>query len=80
MDGSGLGHLRLDSAAVTPQTIVEMRNHCQANQGFLTILEAPTAVKQKLDVWGYNDNALNLMHQIKQQFDPKNLLSPHRFV
>jgi len=78
--GSGLGHLRLDSAAVTPQTIVEMRNHCQRNQGFLTILEAPTAVKQKLDVWGYNGNALNLMHQIKQQFDPKNILSPHRFV
>ncbi|NEQ71549.1 MAG: FAD-binding oxidoreductase, partial [Symploca sp. SIO2D2] len=78
--GSGLGHLRLDSAAVTPQTIVEMRNHCQSNQGFLTILEAPTAVKQKLDVWGYNGNALNLMHQIKQQFDPKNILSPHRFV
>jgi len=78
--GSGLGHLRLDSAVVTPQTIVEMRSYCQNQKGFLTVLEAPTAFKQQLDVWGYNGNGLSLMHRIKQQFDPKNILSPHRFV
>ncbi|NET57040.1 MAG: FAD-binding oxidoreductase [Symploca sp. SIO2E6] len=78
--GSGLGRLRLDSAVVTPQTIVELRSYCQTQKGFLTVLEAPTDVKQQLDVWGYNGNGLNLMRQIKQKFDPKNLLSPHRFV
>ncbi len=78
--GSGLGRLRLDPAAVTPETILEMRRHCQAQSGFLTVLEAPILLKQQLDVWGYNSNALNIMSQIKQQFDPKNLLSPYRFV
>lgn len=78
--GSGLGRLRLDSAAVTPETILEMRRHCQAQSGFLTLLEAPISLKQQLDVWGCNGSALNIMSQIKQQFDPKNLLSPYRFV
>ena len=78
--GSGLGLLRLDPAVVTPQTIMEMRRHCESQNGFLTVLEAPISLKQQLDVWGYNGNALEIMRRIKQQFDPKNLLSPHRFV
>lgn len=78
--GSGLGLLRLDAATVTPQTIMEIRRHCQAQSGFLTVLEAPISLKQQLDVWGYSGNGLNIMRGIKQQFDPKNLLSPHRFV
>jgi glycolate oxidase FAD binding subunit len=78
--GSGLGLLRLDPEAVTPQTIREIRGQCQAHSGFLTVLEAPISFKQQLDVWGYRGNALNIMRGIKQQFDPKNLLSPHRFV
>jgi glycolate oxidase FAD binding subunit len=78
--GSGLGLLRLDPAVVTPQTIMEMRRHCESQNGFLTVLEAPISLKQQLDVWGYSGNALNIMRAIKQQFDPKNLLSPQRFV
>ena len=78
--GSGLGLLRLDPATVTPQTIMEIRRYCQAQNGFLTVLEAPISLKQQLDVWGYSGNGLNIMRGIKQQFDPKNLLSPQRFV
>lgn len=78
--GSGLGRLRLDPATVTPQTILELRRHCQAHSGFLTVLDAPRSLKQELDVWGYSGNGLDIMRRIKQQFDPKNLLSPHRFV
>jgi glycolate oxidase FAD binding subunit len=78
--GSGLGQLRLDPEAVTPETILEMRRHCQSQRGFLTVLEAPISLKQQIDVWGYSGNALDMMRRIKQQFDPKNLLSSHRFV
>src|SRR4028119_892166 len=67
--GSGLGLLRLDPATVTPQTILEMRRHCQAQNGFLTVLEAPISLKQQLDVWGYTGNALNIDRSIKQQFE-----------
>jgi glycolate oxidase FAD binding subunit len=78
--GSGLGLLKLDASRVTATTISELRQYCQAKKGFLTILEAPVTIKEQLDIWGYNGNALELMRQIKQQFDPKNLLSPNRFV
>lgn len=78
--GSGLGRLKLTGVAKTPDAIAELRRHCQAQHGFLTVLEAPTALKQQLDIWGYNGNALKIMREIKQQFDPKNILSPQRFV
>ncbi|HEY9884401.1 MAG TPA: FAD-binding oxidoreductase, partial [Thermosynechococcaceae cyanobacterium] len=76
---SGLGRLLLD-AATPPETLLNIRSFCQENGGFLSILQAPVALKQAIDVWGYNGNALYLMRQLKQQFDPFNRLSPHRFV
>ncbi|HBB31547.1 MAG TPA: FAD-binding oxidoreductase [Cyanobacteria bacterium UBA8803] len=78
--GSGLGRLRLDLAQVKPETLLELRHHCQAHKGFVTVLEAPIAWKQQLDMWGYTGNALNIMRGIKEKFDPKNILSPYRFV
>lgn len=78
--GSGLGLLRLETDAEMLETILKMRSHCQSQGGFLTLLQAPISLKQQLDVWGYAGNALDLMRRIKQQFDPQNILSPHRFV
>ncbi|MCL1467885.1 FAD-binding oxidoreductase [Argonema galeatum A003/A1] len=77
--GSGLGLLRFNPENAL-DCVTKMRSHCQSHSGFLTVLEAPISFKQQLDVWGYSGNALDLMRQIKQQFDPENILSPHRFV
>lgn len=76
---SGLGRLVLD-AATPPETLLKMRSFCQTNGGFLSLLQAPIALKQAIEVWGYAGNALELMRQLKQQFDPHHRLSPHRFV
>jgi glycolate oxidase FAD binding subunit len=78
--GSGVGLLRIKGTALEPQTLLEIRQLCEKQGGFLSVLEAPIALKQKLDVWGYAGNALDLMSRIKQQFDPECLLSPHRSV
>ncbi|WP_322111863.1 FAD-binding oxidoreductase [Aerosakkonema funiforme] len=77
--GSGLGVLRFESENAI-DGVKKMRSHCQSHSGFLTVLEAPISFKQKLDIWGYSGNALDLMRRIKQQFDPENIFSPHRFV
>ncbi|MGA9379873.1 MAG: FAD-binding oxidoreductase [Phormidium sp.] len=77
---SGLGLFRFDSSQLSSETILKMRNFCQLNKGYLTILEAPLAWKRELDIWGYSGNALDVMRKIKQQFDPDNIFSPHRFV
>ncbi len=73
---SGLGLLQLESK----NQVLKVRDRTQASSGFLTVLEAPVAVKEQIDVWGYTGNALPLMRRIKQQFDSKNILSPGRFV
>ncbi len=78
--GSGLGLLRFEANAATPQKILEMRSLCQSQTGFLTLLEAPMSLKQQIDVWGYNGNSINLMRSIKQQFDSNNILNPNRFA
>jgi glycolate oxidase FAD binding subunit len=75
----GLGLLQFDSQVGVEQ-VLKMRNTLVGFGGFLTVLAAPVAVKEKLDVWGYGGNALEIMRGIKKQFDPTGILSPHRFV
>ncbi|NES64464.1 MAG: FAD-binding oxidoreductase, partial [Okeania sp. SIO2D1] len=61
-------------------TILELRRWCESKGGFLTVLAAPLEIKEKLDIWGYSQNGLEIMRRIKQQFDPQNILNPHSFV
>ncbi|PAX53309.1 FAD-binding oxidoreductase [Brunnivagina elsteri] len=81
---SGLGMLRFVCDTQFEEKIVEkinkLRLFCQGKSGFLTILEAPAKIKENLDIWGYAGNSIDLMRRIKQQFDPKSILNPGRFV
>lgn len=74
---SGLGQLQLNADY---ELVEQMRAYCQQHQGFLTILAAPKTFKQQVDIWGYQGNALKTMAEIKQQFDPQNILNPGRFL
>ncbi|MGB3403242.1 MAG: FAD-binding oxidoreductase [Microcoleaceae cyanobacterium] len=76
--GVGLGMLQFET--VTAEELLNLRKWCEAKGGFLSVLAAPMNLKQKIDVWGYSGNGLKLMQQIKQQFDPNSIFSPHRFI
>jgi glycolate oxidase FAD binding subunit len=76
--GVGLGMLQFETATV--EQLLNLRKWCEAKGGFLSVLAAPVELKQQIEVWGYSGNALNLMQQIKQQFDPYSIFSPRRFV
>ena len=76
--GSGLGILQL--AATKAKTIVNTRAFCHNNSGFLTILSAPQAIKQEVDIWGYSGNALEMMNTIRQKFDPQQIFNRDRFL
>ena len=76
--GSGLGTIRLAEASV--EAVETLRSRCAASGGYLTLIEAPLALKQSVEVWGYSGNALGVMKAIKAQFDPHHRLSPGRFV
>lgn len=73
---SGLGLVGLENQ----DQVLKLRDLCHSNSGFLSILSAPVELKEKLDVWGYNGNALDIMRGIKEQFDGNYILSPGRFV
>ncbi len=80
---SGLGVLRCNfSTQVVPQSAItlmgEIRNLAEKTGGFLSLLEAPSPISQKVDVWGYTGNALSVMQELKQKFDPQNILNPDR--
>ena len=75
---SGIGQLQLDN--VDEGVVSELRSYCQQNYGFLTVLDAPKAFKQQVDLWGYSGNALKTMQAIKSQFDPQNILNPGCFL
>ncbi|MEM9541543.1 MAG: FAD-binding oxidoreductase [Cyanobacteria bacterium P01_E01_bin.42] len=77
--GSGLGYLRLQGDRQL-EAIEKLRRICQQGKGFLTLLEAPIAIKKAIDPWGYPGNALTLMRQIQQKFDPEGVFSSGRFV
>jgi glycolate oxidase FAD binding subunit len=78
--GSGLGHLRLPADGLEVGLVESLRSHCHRARGYLTLLVAPPEVKQQMDVWDYQGNALALMGQVKQQFDPERRLNPGRFM
>ena len=71
---SGIG----ECALATAERIVPFRSHCEANGGFLSMLQAPPDLKHQIDVWGYRGNAVSLMKQIEHQFDPLAILNPGR--
>lgn len=77
---SGLGRFYMTDAATAPTALTQIRALCQEHHGFLSILAAPIPLKQQIDVWGYSGNGLDVMQQIKHQFDPNHLLNPRRFV
>jgi glycolate oxidase FAD binding subunit len=79
--GSGLGQLHLvNSEAVAEAVLMKWRSHCEQWGGFLSVLEAPRSLKQRIDVWGYSGSALDAMRKLKEHFDPQGLLNPGRFV
>ncbi len=75
---SGLGQIYLP--VISSETLLKLRQITVAAGGFLSVLAAPIALKQHIEVWGDAGDALGLMQRLKAQFDPENLLSPHRFI
>lgn len=79
---SGLGLLSVAAEDATLMALIpKLRSYCEATGGYLTILEAPIVLKQKIEVWGVAEGpTLTAMRQLKQQFDPSAILNPGRFV
>ncbi len=74
--GSGIGLIGYDESIANIQTLLPLRQRCEQAGGFLTILTASIAIKQQLEAWGYQGAAIQVMRQLRQQFDPQALFNP----
>jgi glycolate oxidase FAD binding subunit len=58
----------------------QLRSKAARHKGHVVLVDAPADVKRDLDIWGPTPASFFLMRRIKQQFDPKRLMNPGRFV
>jgi glycolate oxidase FAD binding subunit len=72
--------LGLGMFAASVHDVAALRKAVQEIGGTVVILQAPPELKRQMDVFGPLPSAYPLMVRVKQQFDPKGILSPGRFV
>jgi glycolate oxidase FAD binding subunit len=64
----------------TAGDVMDLQQQLFALADHVTILAAPPAWKQGIDVWGRPPDALDVMRALKEQFDPARVLNPGRFA
>jgi len=84
---AGLGDGRLRAIARSPvyhreavRALERLRQKAETLGGSLVVESAPEEIRNEFDVWGDLGSAAELMQRVKAQLDPRNTLSPGRFV
>jgi glycolate oxidase FAD binding subunit len=77
--GNGVVFARLRGGHVNDALPALFQGLAAPNNG-VTLLAAPAAVREHLDVWGPLPAGFPLMERIKAQFDPRRTLNPGRFL
>ena len=62
------------------EMLTQARRHVHRLGGHLTIERCPTRVKSRFDVWDDVGESLATMRRLKEQYDPKGVLNPGRFL
>ncbi len=58
----------------------QLRNTCQTQHGFLSLLDAPSSLKSQFDPWGQSRPPNPMAIALRQTFDPQGLINPNCFV
>ena len=74
VDQGGANH---DAAA---KIVGQVRNATHSFGGIVVIERCPTELKEQLDVWDEVGDSIDVMRRLKEQYDPRGLLNPGRFV
>ncbi|HLG60692.1 MAG TPA: FAD-linked oxidase C-terminal domain-containing protein [Ktedonosporobacter sp.] len=80
--GNGLVYALKECATVQgAQTWLEkLRRPALAIEGYACIMDAPTLLQGKLDRWGYQPQALDIMRRLKARWDPDGILNRGEFI
>jgi glycolate oxidase FAD binding subunit len=74
------GEVRAKTVEVLARSLIAAREALAALGGYLVVLDAPEAVRSRVDVWGPPPDGFSTMKRLKAEFDPKGILNPGRFV
>jgi glycolate oxidase FAD binding subunit len=70
----------LAPSATALERFFELASMARNRRGHAIIFSAPTELKHGVEVWGESPPTISLMRGLKQQFDPRELLNPGRFL
>ncbi len=74
------GWIAAGAPAGLEQALRAAREAVERLGGFLVVLDAPEAVRERLDVWGRPPGGHEIMQALKRAFDPRGSLGPGRLV
>ena len=60
--------------------LVRVLRNASEQEGVFVVEHAPTALKERVDVWGSTRGNRRIMEMLKYRFDPKGTLNPGRFT
>lgn len=82
--GVGIGYTRwqVTPAALPayPAALDELRAAMRGLGGYAVVEEAPTALAAQTDRWGQAPATIEMMHALRQQWDPARVLNPGRYL
>ena len=70
----------LAPSATALERFFELASMARDRRSHAIIFSAPTELKRGVEVWGESPPTISLMRGLKQQFDPRELLNPGRFL
>ena len=62
------------------EIVRRVRERVRSFQGTVVVQKCPTALKDRVDVWGAEPSGIGVMRRLKAQYDPNNIMNPGRFV
>ena len=80
--GSGIVYIHMcdpDPSSI-PEIVSGLREQAIASHGSLVVSAALAETKRRMDVWGRSGGDVELMRGLKMKMDPRNVMSPGRFV
>ena len=73
-----------DETAPAPAELVgfvqQVREGAGRFGGTAVVQKCPTALKDRVDVWGGEPRGIGVMRRLKAQYDPNNIMNPGRFA
>lgn len=58
----------------------ELRKAALADGGYALVLDTPAGWREKLNIWGFKPDTLDLMKRLKARWDPSSILNPGIFA